>query len=257
MPRIHRLPVDLANKIAAGEVVERPASVVKELVENALDAEATRVSVEIELGGLTRIRVTDDGVGMTAADLALSVERHATSKIRSVDDLADIHTFGFRGEALPSIASIAKVVLTSRMRDSDEGAELLVDGGSASDPRPVGCAAGTSVEVRDLFWNVPARLKFLKSTGTESGHVGEALIAAALARPEVTFTLARDGKIAREYLRADSRKERTRAVLSEEHLEPCLGGRGSVRFEAYLSAPERARAGATGLHLFVNGRPVK
>jgi DNA mismatch repair protein MutL len=257
MPRIRRLPVDTANKIAAGEVVERPASVVKELVENALDAEATRIHVEIDMGGLSRILVSDDGVGMDATDLSLSLERHATSKIATASDLTHIHTFGFRGEALPSIASIAKLVLISRARDSDEGTELAVDGGGPPRARPVGRAIGTSVEVRELFWNVPARLKFLKSTVTESAQVGEAIVAAALARPEVTFTLARDGKVAREYLRMDTRRDRTHDVLSEEHLEPCLGERGPMRFEAYLSAPERARAGATGLHLFVNGRPVK
>jgi DNA mismatch repair protein MutL len=249
--------VELANKIAAGEVVERPASVVKELVENALDAQATRVRVDIDMGGLARICVTDNGVGMDAADLVLSVERHATSKISTVDDLARIHTFGFRGEALPSIASVAKVVLTSRTRDSDEGTLLATDGGGAPRVRPVGSAVGTTVEARELFWNVPARLKFLKSTATESAHVSEVVVAAALARPEVTFTLARDGKVTREFLSASSRKDRALDVVFEEHLEACLGERGPVRFEAYLSAPERARAGATGLRLFVNGRPVK
>jgi len=254
---VHRLPVDLANKIAAGEVVERPASVVKELVENALDAEATRIRVEIDLGGLARIRVTDDGVGMNPDDLALAVERHATSKISTVDDLARIESYGFRGEALPSIASVAKVALVSRTRESDEGTELLIDGGAPPRVRPVGAAVGTSVEVRDLFWNVPARLKFLKSTATESAHVGEVVLVAALARPEVGFTLTRDGKVAREYLRAASREERAKQVVSEDRLERCLGERGPMRFEAFLAPPERARAGAAGLHLFVNGRPVK
>jgi len=257
MPRIRRLSLDLANKIAAGEVVERPASVVKELVENALDAEALRVRVEIDMGGLSRIRVTDDGIGMDATDLALAVERHATSKIATVDDLASIHTYGFRGEALPSIASVAKVVLTSRTRGSDEGTEMEISGGDTPRVRPVGCAVGTSIEVRELFWNVPARLKFLKSTATESANVGEAIVAAALARPDVSFTLSRDGKAAREYLSAGSRKERTEQVVSEERLEPCFGERGPMRFEAYLAPPERARAGAVALHLFVNGRPVK
>jgi DNA mismatch repair protein MutL len=257
MSRVHRLPLDLANKIAAGEVVERPASVVKELVENALDAGATRVRVEIDLGGLARIRVTDDGIGMDAEDLALAVERHATSKIATVEDLARIESYGFRGEALPSIASVAKVVLTSRARGADEGTEMGIDGGGPARVRPVGAAVGTSVEVKDLFWNVPARLKFLKSTGTESSHVGEVVLVAALARPDVGFTLVRDGKVAREYLRVASRQERAHDVVSEDRLEPCMGERGPMRFEAYLAPPERARAGAVGLHLFVNGRPVK
>jgi DNA mismatch repair protein MutL len=257
MARVHRLPLDLANKIAAGEVVERPASVVKELVENALDAEATRVRVDIDLGGLARIRVTDDGVGMDPEDLALAVERHATSKIASVEDLARIESYGFRGEALPSIASVARVVLTSRARGVDEGTEMSIDGGAPARTRPIGAAIGTSVEVKDLFWNVPARLKFLKSTATESAHVGEVVLVAALARPDVGFTLTRDGKVAREYLRAASREERARAVVAEDRLEPCRGERGPLRFEAYLAPPERARAGATGLRLFVNGRPVK
>jgi len=257
MPRIHRLSVDLANKIAAGEVVERPASVVKELVENALDAEATRVRVEIDLGGLARIQVTDDGVGMDPADLALAVERHATSKIATVSDLAKIESYGFRGEALPSIASVAKVVLTSRARGTDEGTEMSIDGGAPPRVRPVGAAVGTSVEVKDLFWNVPARLKFLKSTATESAHVGEVVLVAALARPDVAFSLTRDGKVAREYLRAGSREERAKQVVAEDRLEPCRGERGPMRFEAFLAPPERARAGAAGLHLFVNGRPVK
>jgi DNA mismatch repair protein MutL len=257
MPHVLRLSSDLANKIAAGEVVERPASVVKELLENALDAEATRVKVEIDLGGLTRIRVSDDGIGMSLADLTLSIERHATSKIATVDDLARIGTYGFRGEALPSIASVAKVTLTSRARGADEATELAIDGGSAARTRPVGASSGTSVEVKDLFFNVPARRKFLKSTATESAHVGEAVLLAALARPDVTFTLCRDGKVAREHLRASSRGERVRDVIQESRLEECAGERGPMRLEAHLAPPERARAGAVGLHLFVNGRPVK
>jgi len=257
MRHVQRLSSDLANKIAAGEVVERPGSVVKELLENALDAEATRIRVEIELGGLARICVSDDGVGMDLADLTLSVERHATSKISTIDDLARIDTYGFRGEALPSIASVAKVTLTSRARGSDEATELIIDGGAPARMRPVGANVGTSVEVQDLFYNVPARRKFLKTTATESAHVGEAVLLAALSRPDVAFTLSRDGKVAREHLRATSRRERVRDVIQEERLEQCTGERGPMRFEAHLAPPERARAGAVGLHLFVNGRPVK
>jgi DNA mismatch repair protein MutL len=257
MGKVRRLPSDLANQIAAGEVVERPASVVKELLENALDAGATRVQVEIDQGGTTSIRVVDDGEGMDEEDARLALERHATSKIRRVEDLQGIATFGFRGEALPSIGSVARLTLVTRVRSSGEGIELLVEGGGEPRGKPCGSAPGTSVLVRDLFFNVPARRKFLKSTATESAHVGEAVLLAALARPDVTLVLARDGRVAREYLRAQTRGERARQVFPDEALETCSGARGALRIEAYLAAPERARAGAVALHLFVNGRPVK
>jgi len=257
MGKVRRLPNDLANQIAAGEVVERPASVVKELVENALDAGATRVRVEITQGGTARICVTDDGEGMDADDARLALERHATSKIARIEDLSAIETFGFRGEALPSIGSVAKLTLSSRTRDRDEGIELHIEGGGDPLGKPCGCAPGTTVDVRELFFNVPARRKFLKSTGTESAHVGEAVLLAALARPDVTFVLVRDGKVAREYLRVPSRAERAKQVIADEELLTCLGTRGPLEIEAHLAAPERARAGAVALHLFVNGRPVK
>jgi DNA mismatch repair protein MutL len=257
MGKVRRLPNDLANQIAAGEVVERPASVVKELVENALDAGATRVRVEIDHGGTTCIRVVDDGEGMEEDDARLALERHATSKIARVEDLLGIGTFGFRGEALPSIGSVARLTLVTRVRTRDEGVELAVAGGGEPSVRPCGCAPGSSVEVRELFFNVPARRKFLKSTATESAHVGEAVLLAALARPDVTFVLARDGRVAREYLRVQTRAERAKQVIVDEALESCVASRGSLHIEAHLAAPERARAGAVGLYLFVNGRPVK
>jgi DNA mismatch repair protein MutL len=258
MGRIHALPTDLANQIAAGEVVERPASVVKELVENALDAGATRVKVELERGGATLIRVTDDGEGMDEDDAVLSLRRHATSKIRAKDDLFALTTFGFRGEALPSIASVSKLRLATRPRGAREGIEVFLEGGGVARPRPTGAAEGTSVEVRDLFFNVPARRKFLKSTGTEAAHVSEALLLSALARPDVSFFLARDGRTAREWLRVASRRERAaQAFDASERLEACAGGAGPMQLEAHLAPPERARAGATGLHLLVNGRAVR
>ena len=257
MGKVRRLSSDLANQIAAGEVVERPASVVKELVENALDAGATRVRVEIDHGGIDRIVVSDDGEGMDEGDARLALERHATSKIARVEDLAAIATFGFRGEALPSIGSIARLVLTSRTRDSDEGVTIALEGGGEPRPKPCGAAVGTTVDVRDLFFNVPARRKFLKSTATESAHVSEAVLLAALARPDVTFTLVRDGKVAREYLRVATRAERAKQVFPDEELQACMGSRGPLRIDAHLAAPERARAGAVALHRFVNGRPVK
>jgi DNA mismatch repair protein MutL len=258
MGRIQTLPSDLANQIAAGEVVERPASVVKELVENALDAGATRVKVELERGGAELIRVSDDGAGMDEQDAALSLQRHATSKIRHKDDLFALNTFGFRGEALPSIASVSKFRLVTRARGAAEGTEIVLEGGGPPRPRLVGAAEGTSVEVRDLFFNVPARRKFLKSTGTEVAHVTEALLVSALASPDVTFFLVREGRTAREWLRAGSRRERVAQAFDPgERLEACLGERGPMCIEAYLAPPERARAGALGLHLLVNGRPVR
>jgi len=257
MGRIHRLPADLANQIAAGEVVERPASVVKELVENALDAGATRVKVELEQGGVALVRVIDDGAGMEAEDAALSLERHATSKIDTKDDLFSLRTFGFRGEALPSIASVARLRLVTRARGAAEGTAVAVEGGGEVRPRPAGAPEGTTVEVRDLFFNVPARRKFLKSTGTEAAHVSEAMLLAALARHDVSFFLARDGRSVREWLRVPTRRERVMQAIDGERLETCLGERGPMKVEAHLGAPERARAGTVGLHLLVNGRPVR
>jgi DNA mismatch repair protein MutL len=254
---VRLLPDDLANQIAAGEVVERPASVVKELVENALDSGATRVKVELDQGGVAMVRVSDDGAGMDAADATLALERHATSKIASKDDLFHLGTFGFRGEALPSIASVAKLRLLTRARGATEGTEVVVEGGGPAKARPAGAAEGTSVEVRDLFYNVPARRKFLKSTGTEAAHVSEAMLLAALARPDVSFFLVRDGRSVREWLRAPGRRERVAQAIDGERLEPCLGERGPMRLEAHLAPPERARAGTVGLHLLVNGRPVR
>ena len=257
MAKVRRLSSDLANQIAAGEVVERPASVVKELVENALDAGASRVRVEIEQGGTSCIRVVDDGEGMEEEDARLALERHATSKIARIEDLLAIGTFGFRGEALPSVGSVSRLTLTTRVRARPEGVELALEGGGEPRLRPSGAAPGTQVEVRDLFFNVPARRKFLKSTATESAHVGETVVLAALARPDVTFVLARDGRVAREYLRVPTRAERARQVIVDDALETCVASRGTLQIEAHLASPERARAGAVGLYVFVNGRPVK
>jgi DNA mismatch repair protein MutL len=254
---IQRLTNELSNQIAAGEVVERPASVVKELVENALDAGATRVDVDIELGGTTLVRVCDDGDGMAPDDAVLCLERHATSKIARFTDLADLGTFGFRGEALPSIASVSRMVLRTRPRDASEGVEVRVDGGSAPLVKPIGSKIGTTFEIRELFYNVPARRKFLKATATESAHVSDVLLGMALARYDVTFVLTRDSRVVREHLRASNRAERARSILSGERLIECRAERGDIRIEALLAPPERARAGTTGLSILVNGRPVR
>jgi DNA mismatch repair protein MutL len=255
--RVALLPPELASQIAAGEVVERPSSAVKELIENALDAEATRVDVEIDGGGITRLCVSDDGVGMDEADARLCVERHATSKLKTFAELSHVGTFGFRGEALPTIASVSRFSLRTRARESDVGLLLRIEGGKHVLAEPAGMASGTQIEVRDLFYNVPARRKFLRSTGTESGHVTEVVEQAALARPDITFTLTRDGRKVRELLRAGERAERVRQVSELEDLASCQGERGPLRVEAYLSRPEQARAGAGGLSILVNGRPVR
>jgi DNA mismatch repair protein MutL len=254
---VRRLPDDLANQIAAGEVVERPSSVAKELIENAIDAHATRIRIDVEAGGVGLIRVSDDGDGMSVEDASLATERHATSKIATLDDLSRIRSYGFRGEALPSIASVSRFALRTRQREADSGTEILIEGGGAPVVQPCGIAPGTTIEVRDLFFNVPARRKFLRSLATESAHVTEVAEAAALAAPELTLVLAREGRVVREWLRAGDREQRVLAAFGDEALSPCRGERGPLRVEAFLSRPERARAAANALTLLVNGRAIR
>jgi DNA mismatch repair protein MutL len=259
--RIAILPDDLADQIAAGEVVERPASVVKELLENAIDAGARRISVEIESGGVARLRVVDDGEGMTHADAVLSVRRHATSKLRTREDLSAIRTLGFRGEALPSIASVCRFSLITRARAESEGehagTRIDIEGGSSPRVTVIGAAPGTVIEARELFFNVPARLKFLKSRATETGHVANVVTRAGLAYPGIAFTLIADKRRTRELLPVKTFAERAKAVLVGEPLTCFEDSAEGVRIEAALGAPERARAGASGLHLLINGRPVR
>ncbi len=257
MATIDVLPPDLASQIAAGEVVERPASAAKELVENALDAGATRVDVAVDAGGIGRLSVSDDGRGMSPEDAPRCLERHATSKLRSLSDLERMQTYGFRGEALPSIASVSRFRLRTRSADADAGVELIVEGGGPGELRPVGASVGTQVEVRDLFFNVPARRKFLRATSTEAGHVVDVVESAALSVPEVTFTVQRDGRPVREWLRAGGREERVRQILDGEELSAVRGERGPLKLEAFLSRPERARSGTGGLKILVNARPVR
>ena len=228
MNRIRLLPEQVANQIAAGEVVERPASVVKELVENALDAQARRITVEIQAGGRSLVRVIDDGTGMSRDDALLSLERHATSKIRLAEDLAAIATMGFRGEALPSIASVSRFTLTTRERESEspEGAQIVISGGKISEVKAAGTAPGTTVEVRQLFFNLPARRKFLRSEETESAHIQHYLTLAALAFPEVAFSFQKDGRLvwqlpavksgAEQSARLAALRERLRALYGAE-----------------------------------------
>lgn len=257
MPKVRVLPSELANQIAAGEVVERPSSVAKELLENALDAGATRIELIVSGGGIKELTVIDDGAGMSADDARLSIERHATSKLRAFSDLDSLGSYGFRGEALPSIASVSHFELTTRDLTRDEASLVSVRGGKKASEKSVGSPVGTRVSVKDLFYNVPARLKFLRSTSTESGHVGEVFLSLALSRPEVTFILSRDGRTARQLSKVQSRKERVSQVLERTDLTEISGERGPLRIEAFLSGPESSRNGASGLRFLVNGRPIR
>src|SRR6476620_2331425 len=215
MGKINRLPADLANQIAAGEVVERAASVVKELVENAIDAGARRVQIHVELGGKKQVRVEDDGEGMGPEDARLAIERHATSKIRRADDLAAILTLGFRGEALPSIASVSHFVLRTRARGQQSGTEIRVNGGAVASTLEVAAAEGTVVEVNDLFYNLPARRKFLKSDGAESAQVSRIVTQLALAHHEAGFTLTSAGRTLLECPPAHSLYDRLYQLYGE------------------------------------------
>lgn len=257
---VRRLPDALVDQIAAGEVVERPASVVKELIENSVDAGARRVRVEVQDGGAALIVVTDDGSGMSPEDARLALERHATSKLGSIDDLHQIHSFGFRGEALPAIASVSTLRLRTRQRGREEGFEIRVVGGELVDARAAAGAEGTRIEVADLFGNVPARRKFLKSATTEWGHIGDWLARAALALPRIHFDVRRDGKSAFTWPSVENPLDRVAAVLSERDAAALVAAervQGDIILHAYVSSPDVHRATTAGIHLFVNGRPVR
>ncbi len=259
-PRIAPLPPQLIDQIAAGEVVERPASVVKELVENALDAEATRIAVTIRDGGKALIAVSDDGIGMSAAEVALALERHATSKIRVSSDLQRITTCGFRGEALPAIASVSELRLESRARGTREGAEVRVSFGERGPLAVSGCTEGTRVEVAQLFGAVPARRKFLKSSTTEWGHIADVLQRVALSRPNVHFDVVRDGRPVYQWPMAHDAADRVAVVLNERDaaaLVPVASELGAYGVRGYASRPDVHRGTAAGVHCFVNGRPVR
>ncbi|MDD5309489.1 MAG: DNA mismatch repair endonuclease MutL [Deltaproteobacteria bacterium] len=247
----------VADQIAAGEVVERPGSVVKELVENSLDAGATRIQVDIDAGGVARVRVADNGAGIPAAEVELAFERHATSKIRLLADLDDISSFGFRGEALPSIAAVSRVTVQTRTADAIAGVRVALEAGRVTERKDAGCPVGTDIEVRDLFFNTPARLKFLKAESTEAGHAAEALVRLALMRPDVAFTLTSGGRKARQLPRADRIEERVAGLFPEEPLHRVEGEDLGVGVLAVLGPPERARAGAGSLYTYVNGRFVR
>jgi len=282
MNRIHLLSEIVANQIAAGEVVERPVSVVKELVENSLDAQATRITVEIQAGGRSLIRVTDDGVGMSRDDALLCLERHATSKILKAEDLNAITTMGFRGEALPSIASVCRFSLTTRERGSTEpeGTQVIINGGKIATVKASGSATGTSIEVRQLFFNVPARRKFLRSEETEFSHIQHYLLVVALAYPEIAFDFLKDTRLiwqlppVKKDAPITALRERLRALYgADQNLVPVDfsaqlpsiydenetaddPAKSGFRIWGYIGAPGVSRATREDQHIFVNKRPI-
>src|SRR4029079_12393511 len=261
MNKIKILPDNLANQIAAGEVVERPASVVKELIENAIDAGGTRIQVDIELGGRRMISLSDDGEGMSRDDAILSFERHATSKIRTLEDLARIGTLGFRGEALASIASVAKVELLTKTEGDEIATRVVVEGGRLADVKDAARNTGTTISVRDLFFNTPARRKFMRSEATENYHLTSVVTHYALAHPEIAFTLTNNG---REVLRASPARdlrERAFQIFGAgllDSLLPVAGGREHfVTVSGFVSAPRERRTNRDAQYFFVNKRFVR
>ncbi|HEY4341595.1 MAG TPA: DNA mismatch repair endonuclease MutL [Steroidobacteraceae bacterium] len=261
---IRILPDELIDQIAAGEVIERPASVVKELVENSLDAGARRIEIDIERGGVGLIRVRDDGLGMDAAEVTLALQRHATSKITSMDDLQSVVTLGFRGEAMPSIASVSRLRLLTRTAAADHAVEIQADGGTRSAVRPAAHVVGTTVEVRDLFFNVPARRKFVRSDATETGHVVRLVERLALSRPEISFRLRSGDRVMLDAQASDAVPQaleaRVRAILGADFLEQALPfehAAGPVWVGGWLGLPTASRGAADQQFWFVNGRNVR
>ena len=260
MSQIRILPEILSNKIAAGEVVERPASVVKELLENALDAESTQILVEIEKGGRSLIRVSDNGVGMPPDDALLSIERYATSKIYKKEDLFAIQTLGFRGEALPSIASVSRFSLITRHRESDTGLELLMSGGKIQKVTEIGAPVGTQVTVRQLFFNTPARRKFLKGIQTEMGHIADVVAAMALGRPGVQFKLVHNKKLLKNWVAVPNPDDRVIHVLGPDlkaGLITVQHDDGYLELEGWLSSPSITRKTSRSMHIYINGRAAR
>ncbi len=263
MSRIHSLPPELVNQIAAGEVIERPASVVKELVENSLDAGARRIEIDIEQGGARLIRVRDDGDGIVLDDLALAISSHATSKIATFDDLERVGTLGFRGEALPSIASVSRFAMTSRVPGETAAWRIEVDGGKARAPTPAQHPVGTNVEVRDLFYNLPARRKFLRAERTEFAHIDELVKSIALARTGVEFRLSHNGKVVRLLKAAGVEGDSARRVadvVGEEFLGNSLRvehAAAGMALHGWVGLPTASRAQADQQYFHVNGRLVR
>lgn len=260
MSKIRILPENLSNRIAAGEVVERPASVVKELVENALDAGSSRIAIEIENGGRSLIRVSDNGCGMNKDDAFLSLERYATSKIYKNDDLFSIKSLGFRGEALPSIASVSKFSLVTRDKASDAGAEIIVHGGKIKKVSQIGAPTGSMVTVKQLFFNVPARRKFLKSVNTEFGHIADIISSIGLGRPDVKFLLNHNGRVVKGWPVATDPFDRVVDVLGsglKRGLHRIKFDDDNISVAGWISSPGVDRTTSRGIYVYVNGRFVR
>lgn len=258
--KIRVLPGEVISRIAAGEVVERPAAVVKELIDNSLDAGSTRVTVDVTDGGRRSIRVSDDGEGMTPADAPLAFQRHATSKLRSEHDLVTIRTLGFRGEALPSIASVSKVRMVTACRTEPVGTRLVLSGGALTKSEEAAAAPGTQIDVEELFFNTPARKKFLKTTTTEFSHICQVVQQAALAWPGTRFRLTHNGQKVADYPAAASRRDRILQVYGMRFVEQAAavsGERAGIRVEGLTIQPMHTRAGRNPQELFVNRRAVK
>ena len=261
---LRRLPDGLVNRIAAGEVIERPANAVKELVENAIDAGAKRVDVALAAGGKTLIEVSDDGLGMARDELALAIERHVTSKLPD-DDLTDIRKLGFRGEALPSIGAVSRMTITSRARGAEQAWAITVEGGRVGATRPAALTAGTRVEVHDLFFATPARLKFLKSDRAETSAATDALNQIAMAYPGVAMTVLADGRKRLSLDAAqgdllDAGRQRLAAVMGRDFIDnavPVAAERDGLRLEGFAGLPTFNRGQARHQYLFVNRRPVR
>src|ERR1700730_853417 len=260
MPRIRLLPETVASQVAAGEVVERPASVVKELVENSIDAGARKIDIFIRRGGISLIRVIDDGCGMDRDDALLSLERHATSKIRTVADLEAVGTLGFRGEALPSIASVSRFRLTSREPDAVAGTEIMVNGGKIDIVREGGEAPGTQVEVRSLFYNLPARRKFLRSENTESRNIEHQIHLQAIGHPQIAFTFVRDDRLVFQLPVAASLNDRVRDLYGNEllgRLLEVIGGADKIDIGGLIGRGGVSRQARDQQLTFVNGRTIE
>ena len=260
MSKIRVLPDSLSNKIAAGEVVERPASIVKELIENSIDAGARRIEVAVESGGRRLIRVSDDGEGMSRDDAILAFERHATSKIKTADDLEAIMTLGFRGEALASIASVAKVRLRTQRAGDLAGTEVEISGGRMLNVRDIAFSRGAEFEIRDLFFNVPARRKFLKSEATESYHIANLVTHYALANPQLSFTLTNNNRESLRVTPAADLRERAYQIFGGEFigdLIEVLSESGEMRARGFVSSPSATRTTRDSQFFFINGRYVR